>query len=176
MFKIFVLALGTAFGVSSAVFLSGPVLTYSGAQGKLPLGSGIKVLPDGTNIWTWHHEQIGDGTVEVVVDFDKNGKMDSELECFRVLITDMQVTYRWQSFGPGDTSIALVDDQGTVLWQLFNPDRNDLNLRTPSTSEHLSTPLPVPTGSKLHLVVSGFGSVQNNIRIRVRLIGRLVNV
>jgi len=168
MLKTLFLVFAASLGTTTAFFFAGPITLYSGFQGKFPFGSGIKVLPDGTNIWSWHHTQVGDGVTEVVVDFDNNGRMDTENHCFRVLVTDMQARYFWQPSSNPPPSIFLLDDSNTVLW-----DMSAGMQLGPSPSYHLATPLAVPIGSKLRIAVS---HINTNTPMYLTLIGRIVNL
>ena len=103
-----ILGMGTA-------FYAGGRAVYSGLQLQIFGGAGLKVTPDPSNIWSWHETIPGGKTVPVLVDFDKNGKMDSENPAFRVLITDMQTTLDGNY--SRISSVRLLDDQGT-RWDL----------------------------------------------------------
>ena len=90
MFKTaFVLA-----GMSGLFFFANPYVVYSGIQAQQPVGTAFKMTPDPSNIWSWHHtvtvKPNTTVTVPVVIDFDKNGKMDTEYSFTRVLVTDLQ--------------------------------------------------------------------------------------
>ena len=168
MLKTLATVFATSLGLGGALFFAGPRLTYSGLQVQVPFGTALKVTPDGSNIWTWHHEQTGSGTTEVVVDFDNNGRMDTENPCFRVLITDIQLS--WAFFSRASLErLVLRIDQGPVLWNLLDvtSPAGGIDHRT------FSTPLPVPTAARLVLEAVNYDS---NDVMQVRIIGRLVNL
>ena len=111
------------------------------------------------------HDQMLEGSG--VIDFDNNGKMDTDTLAFRVLITDMQV----RATGAINKLIHvhLLDDTG-IRWELTP---------TPApVSYSLSSPLALPINSKLRIEVKTGpytgGSTQSPLS--VNLIGRLVSM
>ena len=94
MLKVLALLFAVAAGCA-ATFVAGSTV-YSPFQFQLPL-PGLKVTPDPANIWSWHSNISLPPTTklttlfeQVLVDFDNNGKMDTEYPELRVLITDIQ--------------------------------------------------------------------------------------
>ncbi|MEZ5989763.1 MAG: hypothetical protein R3F30_11690 [Planctomycetota bacterium] len=179
MLKLALIAFSASLGLGTVAFFAGPVMTYSGLQPQLPFGTAIKVTPDGSNVWSWTETITQDGTYEVLVDFDKNGRMDSENKCFRVLVTDMQATFHQgegRHFLKAGDGVYLEATNGWTwsLGERVKPlalsNANDLF----DSSFSLATPLVVPTGEKLRVKVSGLYNDTN--RIMVTLVGRVVNL
>ena len=149
-------------------------VVYSGIQAQQPVGTAFKMTPDPSNIWSWHHtvtvKALSTVTVPVVIDFDTNGKMDTEYAFARVLITDMQVRSGWVP-----TSVLLLDNKG-VRWDLTPSLRYYWSRADPGPVPavfHLSTPLSLPVGSSLSVQVKTQAKADT---FTINLIGRLVTL
>jgi hypothetical protein len=151
-------------GVGAAFFAGGRV-AYSGLQLQVPFGSAIKMTPDPSNIWSFHEsvvlDKFGKSTIPVVVDFDSNQRMDTENAGVRVMITDIQC----RVLGDYVDQVRLHDDSG-VLWEM-NP-----RVASGIVSEHMTTPLVLPVGSRLTVELEG----GNQPTIRIHIVGRLVTM
>lgn len=153
---------------SVTTFFAAPRLVYSGLQQQLFLGAGLKVAPDPSNVWSFHETvTLGSGLthVPVVVDFDKNGKMDTELKAARVMVTDVQI------YATGGTAGApLLTDSGGTRWVF--PELGGSGGRPPQVTVHFATPLVLPIDSGLTVTFRGVGGVQ----VTINMIGRLVTM
>ena len=150
-------------------FLGGGSTVYSAFQIQLPSRTSLKVTPDAANVWSWHKEVTFSNTTireAVLVDFDGNGRMDTEDPDLRVTVTDMQVVLPpgWTQ-GAGNLSIWLADSHNR-RWALF---QNDFGAPRTVNQISLSTPIVLPTGSNLFVIFEGFISPAP---ITVNLIGR----
>jgi hypothetical protein len=179
MFKS--LIIGTAL---SAAFLAGGRVHYSALQIQTPMGSAVKVTPDPSNIWSFHETYTitasGKHSIPVVVDFDKNGRMDTELDQVRVLITDVSIKRGTiASNYSGDLKdLALKSDDGPIWIPSFAGwhRRQDSNLF--HYADHLSTPLALPVGSKLSVQFEAvlLSGAQYHNEVHIHIIGRLVTL
>ena len=131
---------------------------------SFPMNSGgFKTTPDLNNAWHWEGDvptasyQNHPG-VAVSVDFNGDGIMDTECPEVRVCITDLQAT-------GGTGEVEIVDSSGT-RWS-----KQTASIASEGET-HFSTPLVLPVGSTLS-VRQSFNSTST---IRVRLIGRVVNI
>lgn len=162
------LALVFSMGVVTTFYAAGRV-TYSGVQQQLFLGAGLKVTPDPSNIWSFHEtytwSRLGTYSIPVLVDFDKNGKMDTELTGARVLITDILIQLEGSS---GLVKAVIKDSQG-VRWAVrwLTP-----SIGNATGSEHLVTPIALPIGSDLRVELT----TNTAGRAHINLIGRLVSM
>jgi hypothetical protein len=142
-------------------------LTYTPFQFAYPVGSGLKVTTEPAGIWSYHNQfQISNlpHVERVLVDIDGNGRMDTEIDAVRVLITDIQV-YATGVVYP----LRLKDSQGAI-WELsLTGPNNGIPL---SASHHLSTPLALDVGSDLFVEL---GSSMNTT-VSIHIIGRVVNL
>ena len=124
------------------------------------------------NIWSWH-EQVSLGqsqrtSLRVLVDFDNNGRMDTEYSNLRVLVTDVQLsTDRSDGWIKGTLS-----DSQRVRWHLSTIDSGRVMFRT--YERHFSTPLMLPIGSEL--TVDLVSRSNRSEVVRVNLIGRVVTL
>ncbi|MCB9920409.1 MAG: hypothetical protein H6832_18550 [Planctomycetes bacterium] len=137
-------------------------LTYSAVQTQVFPGSALKVTPDPSNIWSFHDTvspQNGKAVVPVIVDFDKNGKSDTELAGARLLVTDVELVV---SLGQG---ILKLNDSTGTRWELHTA----LNQR--AVDKSFASPLAIPFGSKLELEV-----LTDAPLVSVHVIGRLVTL
>lgn len=144
-------------------------LVYTPFQIAYPIGSSFKVTTEPGGIWSYHNQYIPAGQrphlERILVDIDGNGRMDTEVEGVRVLITDVQVYGHNGPMYP----IQLRDSQGPI-WDMsvLGP-----NSGAPlSMSHHFSTPLALEVGSDLFVEVGG--SLGGTISVHV--IGRVVNL
>lgn len=154
-------------------FLGGGSTVYSAFQIQLPSRTSLKVTPDAANVWSWHKE-IGlprTGSVvreRVLIDFDGNGRMDTEDPELRVTVTDMQFVMPtgFQFFGA--MTAWLVDSQGR-RWALFVADQY-----TPRTfqPQNLTTPLVIPHRSDLFVEITYDPTAPSSVS--VNLVGREV--
>ncbi len=156
---------------STAAFVIGTGTTvHSPAQKALPFGASLKVTPDPSSVWSWSKEITAPAnqtvTESVLVDFDGNGRMDTEHPFFRVLVTDMQCTVH----NPRGVSKVFLRDATGVRWDM-TPGSNNSGLINDSFA--LTTPLVLPVGSDLNVEVRGSSS---GVTARVSLIGRIVNL
>ncbi len=167
------LALVFFFGAGTVFVANAGRVHHSGLQPQLFNGTAMKVAPDPSNAWSFHETvTIPKGTrpysVPVVVDFDNNKRMDTEIKAARVVITDVQILCR-----DGNVSaiaIELVDDTG-VLWSL--PTVTDPG----EASVHFATPLVLPVDSALNLRFHTENPSTTRIgTLYVNMIGRLVTM
>ena len=157
---------------------------YSPLGVSIPEGAALKVTPDPANIWSFHEELTiaGNATtsVDVLVDFDGNGLMDTENPSLRVLITDMQVTMRAGSgTGRGDPiPIIHLQDGAGVRWNLTPIPHagTQFDVLGVTTATHLATPLALPVGSDLTLEISNTDPNSRSRVLAINLIGRVVNL
>lgn len=161
---------------SMTTFVAAPRLVYSGLQFQVPLGTAIKMAPDPSNIWSFHETvTVPAGRtvqVPVVIDFDNNGKMDTELKGARLVVTDMQAlgaTQRSNAYAP--PRVRLVDDQG-VRWA-FGPSLRQFAQRRSDVS--LSTPLALAIDSSLRVEIIN-PDPGGQLSVTINLIGRLVTM
>lgn len=123
-------------------------------------GGAFKVTPSPGNVWHWEGD-VDNAGVNVLVDINGDGIMDSEHPEVRVCITDMQVETLGITSSPG---VRVLDSSGSRWWMpvgVFSP-------------AHFSTPIVLPVGSPLTLVELTAGTPGNTVR--VRLIGRVINI
>jgi len=163
MIKTIILA-SCAFGMFT---IAAPRLVYSSLQLQSPPGSAFKMTPDPSNIWSFHEDITPTGTKQsfpVIVDFDNNGKMDTEHKGARVMITDIQI----YGTARGDT-IDIADSSGK-RWRCII-DRYGVDYR--SYEKSFTTPIVIPFGSDLKLEYSANHSAA---RFTVHMIGRLVTL
>jgi len=145
--------------------LSGPRIVYSDLQLQSPPGSAFKMTPDPSNIWSFHQEISPSQKIQsfpVVVDFDNNGKMDSEHKGARVLLTDIQIIG-----GGGQFDIS---DSTGKRWHCI------VATHSPNVSfyeKSFTTPLVIPVGSDLKIEYKALNSPD---KFTVHLIGRLVTL
>lgn len=140
---------------------------YTPFQVAYPLGSALKVTAEPGGIWSYHNQftpQSSPHNERILVDIDGNGRMDTEHQGVRVLITDVQVF----STGPMHP-IHLKDSQGAI-WDLSVPGPN--NGIPLSVSHHFSTPLALDVGSDLFVETGG----STVVTLSVHVIGRVVNL
>lgn len=181
MLKV-LLSFGALFaGSYTAVTVSRTV--YSGIGIALPVGAALKSTPDPANIWSWHETITIDpnATVnaDVLVDFDQNGRMDSEIAEMRVLITDMQVSITpVRSDDSQSFPEVLLLDAGGVRWDLTPVPHagTQTGLRGIASTAHLSTPLVLPVGSGLTVRATNGGTNAATRVLRVNMVGRVVNL
>ena len=107
----------------------------------------------------------------VVVDFDNNKRMDTEIDAARVLITDVQIKVRDEAATV--RYIELVDDTG-IRWNFRQLSYREVEAGG-ETSVHFATPPVLPIDSALHLrfetsAQSAYSTVYIN------MIGRLVTM
>jgi len=159
-----IILVSCAFGMFT---IAAPRLVYSDLQLQSPPGSAFKMTPDPSNIWSFHEDIIPTGTKQsfpVIVDFDNNGKMDTEHKGARVMITDIQI----YGTARGDT-IDIADSSGK-RWRCII-DRYGADNRFYEKS--FTTPIVIPFGSDLKLEYSANNSAA---RFTVHMIGRLVTL
>ena len=107
--------------------LGGGSTVYSAFQIQVPSRTALKVTTDPANVWSWHREIMlgsGGGTLRerVLVDFDGNGRMDTEDPDLRVTVTDMQCALQNISFGNfqlPQTLTVWISDGVHKRWILF---------------------------------------------------------
>jgi hypothetical protein len=124
---------------------------------------GIKTTPDLNNVWHWEGDvptasYPNHPGVAVSVDFNGDGIMDTDCADVRVCITDLQLS-------EGNGTVEIVDSSGT-RWS-----KQTASIVSEGET-HFSTPLVLPVGSTL----SVRQSFNSQTTIRVRLIGRIVNI
>jgi hypothetical protein len=172
--------------LASTAFMAAERVHYSGLQIQQPLGTAFKMTPDPSNIWSFHETykitKSGKHSVPVLVDFDNNGKMDTEHKDVRVMITDMVIRR-----GSGTISqsryllnnLTIVDGSGPRWLPAF---RSGIGEKSTFGSfivhewgEHLVTPLVLPVDSSLAIEFDA--SVSNLVDdVHIHLIGRLVTL
>ncbi len=157
----------TLFGtLVGAAFFAGGTTVYSGLQIQNPLGSAFKMTPDPSNIWS-HHESVSPSnglTIPIVIDFDNNGKMDTEHKGVRVMITDIQVV----GSASGDRH-EIVDSTG-VRWKCILMRNGNSPMYYERSFE---TPIVLPVGSKLEWKYTPLNSGNP---FTINLIGRLTTM
>ncbi|MHC4078562.1 MAG: hypothetical protein ACYST0_09015 [Planctomycetota bacterium] len=161
-------------GVSGLFLFASPRLVYSAIQAQQPVGTAFKMTPDPSNIWSFHEtvtlQKRSSTTVPVVVDFDADGKMDTQHAFARLLITDLQ-TAAERSYD--EVRVVLRDNIGP-RWR-FGTALGGSNppVYRPS-NVHLTTPLSIPVGSDLKVDISNPGL--NPVTVQINIIGRLVTL
>ncbi|GEM_PF-2512732 len=173
----------TACCFSAAFFFAGPKIFYSGFQPKWPIGSGVKVVPDLTNVWSWHFENVNKaktGKVEIVIDQNGDGKPDQLDSFLAVGLTDSQFDYGGDMVALRRRSMCmLVAEDGTHLWNMAAPPGtippSSGILHTGAVSHHFSTPLLFPRGKRVFLTWNYNYSVPSG-PFFVHLVGRTVNL
>jgi hypothetical protein len=177
------LKLALMLGAMGAAFFAGGRTIYSALQLQVPFGTAIKMTPDPANIWSWHDTlTLPKNTLTkafpVMVDFDNNGKMDTELKDVRVMITDMQVSslnLNANSYDPARFRIHIRNGDG-VLWDLSPIHHTSSSYRF-GYEAHLATPLSLPVSSTLDIELTSVDSALGNDQaVNVHLIGRLVTL
>jgi hypothetical protein len=163
MIKIILISSLVSASLASTAFMAAGRVHYSGLQLQTPFGSAFKMTPDPSNIWSYHEDVTPAKSVQIVIDFDNDGKMDTSHKDVRVMITDVQVI----GSAPGDKH-ELVDSTG-VRWEMV---LNRENNRT-SYEKSFTTPLVLPVGSKLEWRYSPLNS---GVPFKINLIGRLVTL
>jgi hypothetical protein len=167
--------------VSVSCFSAGRV-HYSGLQIQQPLGTAFKMTPDPSNIWSFHETykitQTGSHSVKVLVDFDNNGKMDTEYKDVRVMITDISIDRAGNRFlgnAPLLYDLFLVDDKGKRWSPTLIGSFAD-HVGVVHYCDALRTPLvlPVDSGLRVEFYAKRLGGVQDDVHIQ--LIGRLVTL
>jgi hypothetical protein len=150
---------------------------YSAFQFQIPHRTSLKVTPDAANVWSWHKEILvhntGGGLAShrerVLVDFDSNGRMDTEDSRVRVTVTDVQVVVL--GIGPGTLNAWLSDNAGP-RWYVMARHRSARDWQELSGfQDHLTTPLVLRPDSDLFVDLQ-FSNTLNPLRIVVNLIGR----
>jgi hypothetical protein len=158
------------FLVVSSLLGSGHTV-YSAFQIQVPSRTALKVTTDPANVWSWHKEIVLPRTSSVIrervlVDFDGNGRMDTEDPEIRVTVTDMQFVMPagFQFFGA--MTAWLVDSHGR-RWALLVADQY-----TPRTMQphNLVTPLVVPHRSELFVEIIYDPTAPQSVS--VNLVGR----
>jgi hypothetical protein len=157
----------------SAAFVAGSQGRFvsSPFQPAIPFGTAIKMTPDPSSIWSWHHDVTATGnlSIPIEIDIDGNGQPDTMDPRVRVLVTDVQMFPETQQL----KHASLRDGTGD-LWDLTNIYTTSGD-PTANQSFHFSTPLAVAVGSKLLIDVQPL-SLTGSYRVRVHLIGRVVNL
>jgi hypothetical protein len=155
----------------SLAYLAGGRSTYSAVQCQYPTGYAFKFAPDPSNIWSFHESISVNASqsvdVPVLVDFDSNGRMDTEYAAARVLITDIQVRSRL-------SSVILLDNQGE-RWDI-SPETvsSGGNYAFTNRETHFTTPLALPIGSNLKVRVRNYNNATEPTTIHI--VGRLVTL
>jgi hypothetical protein len=155
------IAAGSAFAVTTGNTI------YSAFQFQWPAGTALKVTPDPANAWSWHKDipQQSQRFFEtVLVDFDQNGRMDTEYENLRVLITDVQVTNGAGTIWLGDGSQR--------RWRIYPPQIPGGYGGVFGAESHFTTPLVLPAYSELKIEFEGGSGAGCHIDI----IGRVVTL
>ena len=170
------LALVFVFGAGTVFVANAGRVHHSGLQPQLFNGTAMKVAPDPSNAWSFHETvTIPKGTrpysLPVVVDFDNNKRMDTEIKAARVVITDVQLMFRKGNIYASD--IELRDDKG-IRWN-FRKRFAGATGYDAEASVHFATPLVLPVDSalKLQFHTSGTGNLG---RVYINMIGRLVTM
>jgi hypothetical protein len=175
------LKLALMLGAMGAAFFAGSRTIYSALQLQVPFGTAIKMTPDPANIWSWHDtltlpKNTASKTFPVMVDFDNNGKMDTELKDVRVMITDMQVSYPAGSAQHWQTMRVTIRDASGILWDM-TPTTWHYQQQRFGYETHLATPLALPVASNLDVeMLLPYGAVNEDMVVTVHLIGRLVTL
>lgn len=177
MIKTIILA-SCAFGMFT---IAAPRLVYSDLQLQSPPGSAFKMTPDPSNIWSFHEDITPTGTKQsfpVIVDFDNNGKMDTEYKDVRVMITDISIDRAGNRFlgnAPLLSDLFLVDDKGKRWSPTLTGSFAD-HVGVVHYRDALRTPLvlPVDSGLRVEFYAKRLGGVQDDVHIQ--LIGRLVTL
>ena len=163
MLKTALIAIACSAATASTMYVfAGRTVLSSPFQMDIPYGSGLKTVPDPANIWSWHHTFANQGTVDVLVDVDGNGVMDTEHSWLRVVITDLEIVNQ----STAACTAWIVDSTGrrfavaTGGWQAGGPVAH----------EALATPIVLPVGSSLSVEMNGQPNTE------VHLIGRVVNL
>jgi len=158
------IAAGSAFAVKTGETV------YSRFQMQLFPGAGLKVMQDPANVWSWHKQYPGANASEsVLVDFDQNGRMDTEDPDVRVILTDVMVTQTNPVTSTAGLSLTLAGSQGLRL------DLRMAEGREQTLQAHLVTPLVLPVRSDLVLTITP-GNQSPGPNASVTLIGRVVTL
>ena len=153
--------------VCGTAMVAAPRFVYSDLQFQSPTGSAFKMTPDPANIWSFHEDfrpSQKQQAFPVVVDFDNNGKMDTEHKGARVMITDIQIV------GAARYDYVEIADSNGSRWRCIL-DRHGSDTRHYEKS--FTTPLVLPVGSDLKL---NYRALNSPTPFTVHLIGRLVTL
>jgi hypothetical protein len=154
----------------SAAFVAGSQgrIVSSPFQPAIPFGTAIKMTPDPSSIWSWHHTISSSApvSVEVPIDVDQNGVPDTANHGVRVLVTDMQA---FTPVGMGSASLSLADGAG-IRWDLTPVSATGTQ---PLVSYHFVTPIAITPGSGLRVFMT---PLTPSPSVSVNLIGRVVNL
>jgi len=182
MIKTILISSLVSASLASTAFMAAGRVHYSGLQLQTPFGSAYKMTPDPSNIWSFHETYTitkgGKHSIPVLVDFDKNGKMDTEHKDVRVLITDISIRrgLRVDAETNGLQHLSIADDKGD-RWSPAFAGYSAQNVVFPLYVDHLVTPiaLPVDSGLKVEFTASPSGSSGQNV-VHIHIIGRLVTL
>ena len=165
MLKAALIFLAVTAGSTLAVVTGNTV--YSAFQFQLFPGSGLKVMQDPANVWSWHKDifsqSAGNHFEDVLVDFDNNNHLDTEYADLRVIITDVQVR------GTSNLNSAWLVSGGIRLWQIYDFTSSGSFTR----SHHFSTPLVLTVNSDFKIETETNSNPAAN---EVHLIGRVVTL
>ena len=167
MLKIILVSSLVSASFVTTTFVATGRVHYSGLQIQQPLGFAFKMTPDPSNIWSCHEEITPtkpqkSQSFPIVVDFDNNGKMDTEYKGVRVMITDIQI------IGGANVEFDIADSAGK-RWNLPSFSHNNRVFYEKS----FTTPLVLPVGSELKIEAVW---PNNPSRFIVNIIGRLVTL
>jgi len=175
MLKTALTVLFTTCGLSAAFFFAGPKIFYSGFQPKWPIGSGVKVVPDPTNIWSWHFHNVtsaSKGKIEIVIDQNGDGKPDQLDSFLAVLLTDLQLDRSLPGNSTAYRRCVLVTEDGTEIWNLSEYNAGSSGSWIGAESNHFATPLIFPRGKRVFLSWMSY----TGWNFSVHLIGRTINL
>ena len=136
---------------------------------QAPVWGSIKVTPNPANIWSWNETvPVANGSVQVLVDINGDGIMDTVDPHLTVMITDAQI---WRQGFYGGPMTAVIRDSSGSRWRLATTPSAE-NSDNPNCEVHFSTPLTLPVGSDLWVDYEFHSS---SGLLNIHLIGRVVN-
>ena len=145
----------------AAVTTLGQTFYSSSFQYDFCPGGAFKVTPSPGNVWHWEGDATAAG-VNVIVDINGDGVMDTEHPEVRVCITDMQL----EAVQNNIPAVHVIDSSG-VRWWMLNSVLGQASL---------TTPIVLPQNSPLTIRLTAANPFDPQATLRVRLIGRVINI
>lgn len=166
---------------TTVVVLAGRT-TYSALQIQTPFGSAFKMTPDPANIWSFNETyaitKTGKHSIPVLVDFEGDGKMDTNHTGVRVMVTDMSIRRSSVKINEANDlrNLHIVDSKG-IRWCPSFTGYGDRGTMRILYGDHLSTPLVLPINSDLRVEFeTNYMRSPIHDEVQIHLIGRVVTL